>query len=258
MELFMSPIHRRILRFFALACALSWFGHLGNWMLPSNYWPLPMNPLGPLIAAPVIIWASAGWAGVRAWLGRIGYFRAPLWAYGAALVTPVVIILAALWLAAKSGADLRPLPPRAAIEFLILVPVMLIAGPVPEELSFRGYGQFELQQTMSPLAAALWIGVGVVVWHVPLFWLGHVPYPFIVTLVAVSVVYAWLYRVSGSIWPAVALHWSVNYFGGEYLGTMITTPAGQTVYAWYFMAFYVLWALTIVWRCGSDLKRDMS
>lgn len=254
----MTSLHRRILFFFVLSCALSWFGHLGNWLLPSGYWPLPMNPFGPLIAALVVIWASEGRAGVAAWLQRMAKFRAPLWAYAVALIVPVAVIGASLFLAAKSGAVLQPLPPREAIEFLILVPIMLLAGPAPEELSFRGHGQFQLQQAMSPLAAALWIGVGVVVWHLPLFWLGHVPYPFIITLVAVSVVYAWLYRASGSIWPAVALHWSVNYFGGEYLGTMLTSPAGQTIYAWYFMAFYVLWALAIIWRCGPRLRRDIS
>lgn len=254
----MSPVLRRVLVFLVLACALSWFGHLGNWLLPSGYWPLPMNPFGPIIAALVVIGASEGRAGISAWVARMARFRAPLWAYAAALATPVAIILASLWLASKSGVALQPLPPREVAEFLILVPIMLIAGPAPEELSFRGYGQFELQQVITPFATALWIGVGVVIWHVPLFWLGHVPYPFIVTLVAVSVVYAWLYRASGSIWPAVALHWSVNYFGGEYLGTMIAAPTGQTVYAWYFMAFYVLWALIIVWRYGPQLKRGTS
>ena len=95
---------------------------------------------------------------------------------------------------------------------------MLIAGPAPEELSFRGYGQHELQQEMSPLNAAIWIGIGVLIWHVPLFLFGEVPWPFIVTLVAVSVVYAWLYQLGGSVWPLVTLHFVVNYFGGDWFG----------------------------------------
>jgi uncharacterized protein len=251
----MSPVHRRIVCFFLVTYLLSWFGHVGNWIFPSNYWPLPMNPFGPLIAAPLVIWATEGWAEVSAWLRRLARFKAPLRVYAIALVIPIAIILASLWLASKAGVAIQSLPPRGAVEFLILIPIMLIAGPAPEEVSFRGYGQSLLQTVTSPLTAAIWIGAGVAVWHIPLFLLGNVPYPFIVTLVAVSIVYAWLYQLGGSIWPVVALHFSVNYFGGEYFGTMIAEPAGQRVYAWFFAAFYVLWAAFILWRYGPELGR---
>jgi membrane protease YdiL (CAAX protease family) len=153
-----------------------------------------------------------------------------------------------------TGAPTAPLPPREAIEFLILIPIMLIAGPLPEELSFRGYGQHELQKETTPLTAAIWIGIGVLIWHTPVFLTGDVPWPFIVTIVAVSVVYAWLYQVGGSVWPLVTLHFSVNYFGGEWLGAMIA-PEGQVTYALWFAAFYVAWVAVLVWRYGPDLGR---
>ena len=163
-----------------------------------------------------------------------------------ALLIPIAIILLSIWLASQTGAAAQALPPRGMAEFLVLIPMMLLFGPAPEELSFRGYGQRELQVTMSPLAAALLIGLGVLIWHVPLFLLGEVPYPFIITLVAVSVVYAWLYQHGGSVWPLVTLHFAVNYFGGNYLGTMVAEPAGQIIYAWFFAAFYILWVALIL------------
>ena len=235
----LTSVHLRILCFFLLNFALSWFGHMGNWIAPSDYWPIPMNPLGPLVAAPIVIWATEGWAGVTAWLRRLANFNAPLHVYAIALFLPVAIILASLWLASMTGVAIQSLPARGAVEFLVLIPIMLVAGPAPEEVSFRGYAQNLFQTVISPLRAAFWIGLGVVVWHIPLFALGYVPYPFIITLVAVSVVYAWLYQLGGSIWPVVALHFSVNYFGGEYFGMMIAEPSGQTVYSWFFAAFYI-------------------
>lgn len=249
----MNIIQRRILYFFVLACALSWFGHLGNWIFPSGYWPLPMNPLGPLIAAPIVIWATEGRAGVSAWLRRSGNFRAPFWIYAVAFFIPIAIILLSIWLASMTGVVVQALPPRGIIEFLVLIPIILLFGPAPEELSFRGYGQHELQTAMTPLTAALLIGFGVLIWHIPLFLLGEVPYPFVITLVAVSVVYAWLYQTGGSVWPLVTLHFAVNYFGGNYLGTMMAGQAGQVIYAWFFAAFYILWVAFILWRHGLEL-----
>lgn len=250
----MTAIQRRIVLFFLVTYALSWFGHLGNWLLPGPYWPLPMNPLGPIIAAPLVLWFAEGSAGLKVWLRRIGKFRAPLGIYAVAFFIPLGIILASIWLASVSGAATLPLEARGFGEFLVLIPIMLIAGPAPEELSFRGYGQHELQQEMTPLSAAIWIGIGVLIWHVPLFLFGEVPWPFVATLVAVSVVYAWLYQFGGSVWPLVTLHFVVNYFGGNWLGQIIA-GSGQVTYAIYFGLFYLAWAAIIVWRNGPELGR---
>ena len=252
----MTATQRRIVIFFVVTYALTWFGWLGNWLAASEYWPLPMNPLGPIVAAPLVIWFTEGREGLMTWLRRIARFRAPLWVYAVAFFGPLAIILASIGLASASGAPTQPLPPRDFAEFLILIPVMLLLGPVEEELSFRGYGQHELQQAMSPLSAAIWIGVGVLIWHTPLFLVGSVPWPFIATLVAVSVVYAWLYQLGGSVWPLVILHFVVNYFGGEWLGEYIA-EGGQVLYSIYFAAFYVIWVALIVWRYGPDLGRKM-
>lgn len=249
----MTVTQRRILIFFLVTYALSWFGWLGNWLLPSDNWP-QQNPLGPVAAALIVIWLTEGSAGLAAWWRRLLRFRAPVWIYAIAFAVPLAVILASIWLAATSGAPTRPLPEREVLEFIILVPIMLLLGPLPEEVSFRGYGQHELQKEITPLSAAIWIGIGVLVWHVPLFLAGDVPWPFILTIVAVSVVYAWLYQLSGSVWPLVLLHFVVNYFGGEWLGETIADD-GQVTYSLYFMAFYVIWAALIIWRYGPELGR---
>lgn len=216
-----------------------------------------MFPLGPLIAALLVIGLIEGKTGMKAWWDRIKRLRSPLWVYAAAAIIPVLIILSSIALAAAFGALTQPIASRGAMEFLILVPIMLLLGPLPEEISFRGYGQHELQETMTPLSASIWIGIGVLIWHAPVFLLGNVTWPFGITIVAVSVVYAWLYRAGNSVWPLVLLHFQVNYFGGEWLGRSIADE-GQVVYSLFFMAFYLIWMSMIIWRCGPDLCKPAS
>lgn len=215
-----------------------------------------MFPLGPVFAALLVIGLTDGKTGLKAWWDRIKRFRAPLWVYAAAAILPVLIILSSIALAAANGAPTQPIASRGAVEFLVLIPIMLLLGPLPEEVSFRGYGQHELQETMSPLSASIWIGIGVLIWHTPLFLLGNVPWPFMITIVAVSVVYAWLYRSGNSVWPLVLLHFQVNYFGGEWLGRYIADE-GQVIYSLFFMAFYLIWVFLIIWRCGTQLCRPV-
>jgi len=244
----------RLVAFFLIACALSWFGLLGNWLLPSAAWPVPMNPLGPLLAALLVIAFSEGRAGLARWLRRIVRFAAPLWVYAVAFLVPLALIVAAVLLAKAVGTPSTALPARDFTEFLVLIPIILVLGPATEEPAFRGYGQHDLQQAISPLSASLLIGLGVLVWHAPLLVLGEIPPPLILTLIAVSVVYAWLYQMGGSVWPLVTLHFVQNYFGGEYFG-LIFAPEDAWVWTGFLTAFYVLWAVLIVALFGPTLRR---
>lgn len=252
----MNPAASRILLFFALACAFTWIGHLGNWLWPSPYWPLPMNPLGPIVAAPLAIWLTEGGRAVKAWLRRIAIVRAPLWVYAIAMAISLVAIAVSLGVAIASGAATRPLPALEPLEYLILVPVVLLMGPATEEPAFRGHAQVALEGQMSPLAAAILVGLGVVVWHAPLLLTGAIAWPFAVTIALVSVVYAWLLRMGGSVWPLVLLHFTVNYVGGELLGGVLADAQGQILYALVFCGVFTLAVAAIVLRFGASLDGD--
>jgi membrane protease YdiL (CAAX protease family) len=243
----------RVGMFFLLAYAFTWAGNLGNWLWPSDYWMAPMNPLGPIIAAPLAIWLAEGRSGLIAWLRRIGRFRAPAKVYAAAFVIPLAIIGTAMGLTAMTGATMLPVPQISVGEAILMVPVLLLMGPATEEPAFRGYGLDTLQRTMSPLAAALIIGCGVAIWHLPLLLLGSMAWPWAVCIVLVSVVYAWLYNVGGSVWPLVLLHFTVNFFGSEFLGEVVSSPATQATYAIIYAGLYAVWAAYLVWRHGPAL-----
>jgi membrane protease YdiL (CAAX protease family) len=168
---------------------------------------------------------------------------------------PAAIIAASVALALVVGAEPPSWEMLTDWRAMVLFPIALVDGPLPEESSFRGYGQHQLQRTMSPLAASLWIGLGVLIWHLPVLVAQYIPWPIAIALPAVSVVYAWLYRQGGSIWPLVALHMTQNVIGGMYFGRMFS-PRDSVFWTGFLAVFYVAWAAALAWHFGPTLCRD--
>ena len=54
----------------------------------------------------------------------------------------------------------------------------------------------------------------------------------------------------------VLLHFTVNYFGSEFLGEVVSEPQTQMIYAGFTCLFYLAWAAAIVWRAGAGLGRE--
>jgi uncharacterized protein len=250
----MNPTHIKILAFFALSCALAWSGNLGNYLWPSDNWPVPMNPLAPLLAAPIVISLTTGRAGLKAWWRQITRFRAPGWVYATSFLVPLAIIAASFGLTVALGADLAPLPRVGLAEVLVTIAlVVLLFGPMEEEVSFRGYGLVEMERTMSPMAASLWIGFGVMVWHLPLLLTGDLPWTVLLPLAGVSVVYGWLFKSGGSVWPLVILHGQLNCVSSLVTGPMMPDRADQAIYLAILGVFYLAWAALIALVAGPSL-----
>jgi membrane protease YdiL (CAAX protease family) len=243
----------RVVVFFLAAYAFTWFGNVGNWIHASDWWPRPMFPLGPIMAAPLVIGLTEGRAGLKAWWRRICRFRAPVRLYVAAVGGTSALILLSVGLALALGAKMPTAAQWAAWPVIFAsLPIGILDGPGPEELSFRGFGQYELQRSMSAFAASLWIGLGVLVWHFPILVTGGIPWPIAIALPAVSVVYAWLYQVSRSVWPLVALHVTVNLVSGAYFGSMFSKHDDE-LYIAFFTLGLVAWALALRVRLGPGL-----
>ena len=255
-------IRRNIILFFLLTYAFTWVGNIGIIMGSSDWWAFPMNPLGPLMAAPIVIGLTLGWRGVKDWARRITRFRAPLWVYAASIGIPTAIILASVGLSIATGSahaldasDIAAWSTNAGgLMFLAFALFEIINGPYPEEVSFRGHGQHDLQQTMSPLQASLWIGIGVLIWHLPLLILNFIPWPLAVALPAVSVVYGWLYQNGKSLYPLVILHLVQNVVGAGFFGRMFS-EGENFVWLSFLTGFYILLAIGLAWKFGPSLVK---
>lgn len=174
-----------------------------------------LGGLGPAGAAVLVIWRWRGRAGLRS-LGRaLTCWR--VGRMGLVLLVPLPVgITAVLLLVVTGRAELEPAGPDA----LALVPVWLVGGVLfggLEEIGWRGHLQPLLQRVVSPLAAAVVVGLVWSVWHLPLFWISGTTQAatsvatFTIGAIGLSVVLGWAWNVSGgSTLLAVLLHGAVN------------------------------------------------
>jgi membrane protease YdiL (CAAX protease family) len=244
----------KIFIFFVLSWLYSWSGNIGDFFFPSDFWKTPMISQGPILAAITVIFLTEGWKGLGVWLRRVLQFKAPLYVYGAALFGTLAIIFASVSLTMLiSGDSPKPEEIAALPSVLMAAPmIVFLGGPFGEEPGFRGYGQHTLHQVMSPLTASLWVGLGVLVWHIPQFVVGGITPGIAVAIVAVSVVYAWLYQAGGSVWPLIVLHGTVNTINGVFFGRMLDAQE-KLIEQGFISFFFVCWAVFLAWRLGPTL-----
>jgi membrane protease YdiL (CAAX protease family) len=145
------------------------------------------------------------------------------------LTAPALTLLAALADIILGGgggvpeALLRFLPhPLGILPFAVF---MLLFGPLPEELAWRGYGLDRLQARLTPLASSLVLGAAWAVWHLPLFFINGTYqhglglgtrsfWLYQLDKVPQSVLMTWIYNNTWrSTLSAVLFHFTVNFVG---------------------------------------------
>lgn len=127
---------------------------------------------------------------------------------------------------------------------------ILLLGPLPEEIGWRGYALPALLNRHTALSATLVLGAMWGLWHVPLFFMpgyyeafGGAPDPalFFGNILIISFFYTWLFlHTKGSILAAVLFHFSVNFSGelialpdqGEWIKTAILACAVIAIVAY--------------------------
>ncbi len=123
------------------------------------------------------------------------------------------------------GAGVRLLDPTSLAAFVVFI---LIVGPLPEEIGWRGYLLDRLQLRWNALAASLVLGLIWWSWHLPLFALpgyfdafaraSPTPLDFLWGILPAAVLYTWVYNNTGrSVLAVIVLHFMHN-FTGEFLG----------------------------------------
>lgn len=101
-----------------------------------------------------------------------------------------------------------------------------------EEIGWRGFMVWEFRKVMSFQKMAIVTGLIWAAWHWPRYFIGAdvIPYEAIIlfTLNAapLGIVLAYLALKSGSIWPAVIMHASVNLYLGTVFGRLNVSPEG--------------------------------
>jgi uncharacterized protein len=214
-----------LVAFFTLAYGLSWgmllvlFGLFG---LPAALVIL-LQTLGPTLAAVVTISALEGTAGRRRLLERVRRWRvARRWYLFALIVIPVVCLATALALPGAFVGLGGQSAVKLAIEFLAVVVVGFVSGPLFEEPGWRGFALPRLQTQMGALRGTLVLGVLWAAWHLPQFlvpeWANEngglsptLVVTFLLMVVAVAPIMTWLYNSTrGSLFLVMLAHSAIN------------------------------------------------
>jgi membrane protease YdiL (CAAX protease family) len=218
-----------VLAYALLAYAVTWalwlpyyLSSAGLGLLP---FPLPglvvvLGQYGPSVAAFTLAAFTGGGPAVRGLIRRYGQWRVSLGWYLLVIVGPLALLV--LTLVGRVGvAPLEaagPDGPSIALEYLlsVLVLKLVLGGALGEEAGWRGFALPRLQARHGPLRGSLILGAIWAGWHAPLYLdpvrvVQNPPLPFAIGLLALAVVYTWVYNhTGGSLLLAILLHAGVN------------------------------------------------
>ena len=224
---------------------------------------LVLGGVGPMLGGIVMSWVVGGRTELRDLGRRILDPRlvpARWWLVVVGLV-PAITALAAV-IAVGVTPTARPVALGDARELfanpaalLVTAGFILVLGPLPEEIGWRGFLLDRLQLRWSALTASLLVGVAWLAWHAPLFAMagyyaavGGAPplLPFATGIVVVSILYTWIHNnADRSVLAAILFHFVQN-FVGQVLDLAPETRAIQAV------LFVVVAAIVVIvwgpWR----------
>ena len=176
---------------------------------------------GPSLAAIAVVSSTRPVGGLRAWLSHCLQWRIG-WGWCAfALLLPLAVMLLAVGLHIALGGDIATSPASGHLMMTAvnLPLVLLLGGPLGEEFGWRGYALPALQDRLGWRTASLGLGLVWGAWHLPLFFIdgtaqAHIPPAlFLLSVVAMSVVFAWLAnRTAGSVVAALLFHTAINFW----------------------------------------------
>ncbi len=251
----------RLPAFFALAFAISWC----SWPLyAAGLMPqFEFLPIGPLVAALIIIGLAEGRAGFRVWGRRLIRWRVGWVWYAVALLLPAMMALLTGFANMALGA---PAPGLAEVTWSGLLAVFAVRlvnpldGPLGEEPGFRGYAVPLLQARWTPLRSAALLGVVVSLWHLPLVLFGQLSLIGLPTTFVITFLYVWLFnRTGGSVLLTYLFHNSQGTFTvGSFGFSGADADRAELIY----FAVVVLAALTCVlldrgaWRAAPASAVD--
>lgn len=211
----------RVLGFFALTFVVSW----ALWGLgvalgtDSGTWPIlsTLAGFGPLVAGGVLSWRDGN---VRSWAQQAFRWRTGVqWWAVALFVAPVLSLIGyGVYLSITGASFGLTSDPIVVVYPMLFFYIMLLRGGFGEEMGWRGYALPHLLEQYNTTVAALLIGVGWAVWHLPLFFIRGTQQSgsfalYLVGVIGLSLILAWLYtRSRGSVLLTTVFHAQWNVF----------------------------------------------
>jgi len=219
---------------------------------------LILNLVGAVVPSTlglVFIGLLRGRAGVRRVLRRLVHGRIGLRWYLAALLLTMIAPLAVGVSILFGGAT--PVVDNTILGVLFLFAFHIFPGTaMGEELGWRGFALPRMQARHTALKASLIVGILWGCWHLPLWLTGRESHPislfgpFVVAVIASSVVYTWLYNNTGGSLLIVVLYHAASNLPI----TVLIAPMGSQMVQPFliYVALMVVAAAVIVIATGAE------
>jgi CAAX protease family protein len=178
---------------------------------------------GPSISGIVTTLIFDGYSGFLNLLKKLIILKVSIKNYLYIIILPLVFVIIGIGLYGIFIGEIGNFDSMAFLSIPVVLWAGLYAGPLGEELGWRGFLLPELQQKFSNLNSAIIIGFIWFIWHIPLWWapfgtlvsgesISFIPIlTYLTMLICLSIIITWLVINSkGSVLIAILFHLSIN------------------------------------------------
>src|SRR5438874_6622634 len=210
---------RYLIAYFALVLASAAVAALLLLAFPGALPTLPILLLAswmPNVVGIAVTAKSGGRPALRELFGRAVRWRFGIGWYAVALLLPIAAVLVALGISGLMRID----APSAITDANVLIPLFVfnvLAGPLGEELGWRGTALPRLLSRWGALTSSLILGIVWWTFHTPgfvlgLFSPGFTPLSALLGALALTVLITWMFNnTGGSLIPGSLMHLSINF-----------------------------------------------
>ena len=179
---------------------------------------------GPTVSAILTTIFFNGYTGLLDLLKKLFIWKVPFKNYLFIIFLPIIFVIIGIGLYELFIGDIGNFDKMAFFSIPTILWAGLYAGPLGEELGWRGFLLPEFQKRFSNLKSSILIGITWFFWHIPLFWApfgtlvsGGESISFLslltyfIMLNCLSIIVTWLVVNSkGSVLIAILFHLSIN------------------------------------------------
>jgi len=178
---------------------------------------------GPTISGIITTLLFDGLKGVFELIKKLFIWKAPLKYYVYIILLPLLFVIIGIALYSQFIGKIGGFDIMAFLSIPTILLAGLYAGPLGEELGWRGFLLPELQKSYANLNSAIIIGFIWFIWHIPLWWapfgtlvsgepISLIPvFTYFTMLICLSIIITWLVINSkGSVLIAILFHLSIN------------------------------------------------
>jgi len=178
---------------------------------------------GPTISGIITTLFFDGFIGIFELIKKLFLWKVPLKYYGYIIILPLLFVIIGIALYSQFIGEIGGFDKTAYLSIPTILFAGLYAGPLGEELGWRGFLLPEFQKKFSNLKSAIIIGFIWFIWHIPLWWapfgtlvsgepVSLIPIiTYFIMLICLSIIITWLVINSkGSVLIAILFHLSIN------------------------------------------------